>query len=689
MSEPMPGHADPRRAAEAQPNATSQEIAQSGSTGGPHQRADQSEGERTPSSDGGAAPAMDSRDISDPSLLPSEARLSMPAQDFNAAPTNRRKPGRVTWVPRSALFGGTALLTCAFGYELWCVLAFVRMTPIQFVFWILATLSFGWIALGTLSAAMGFLPLFAGERADTITLPDASAPPATRTALLFPVYNEDPANIAGAIDAITEELEQLGAARTFDVFVLSDTRDAKSGAKEEAVYGALRRAIASRIALYYRRRRHNTERKSGNIKDWVERFGAAYPQFVILDADSVMSGRALVRLARGMESDPAAGLIQTVPRLVGGSTVLQRLVQFACNTYGPSVASGLAVWHRDRGNYWGHNAIIRTRAFASAAGLPSLPGAAPFGGHILSHDFVEAVLLQRAGWGVHMVPSEPGSWEGLPPALVEFVVRDRRWAQGNIQHLAIVTAPGLTPMGRVHLAMGAFSYIVSGVWAASLAVGTVLVLQGQQLIPSYFQDSKTLFPVWPVIDPGAALRLFMATMAVVLLPKFLGLLLELQNVYARSERGGSLRAIVAVLTETIYSMLIAPILMVTQTSALIQILLGHDAGWKPQNRGEAGIPLAQAVRFHQRHVLLGLALIALCWWTTPELAIWMSPVIAGLIFSPLINWHTSRRAGWLLSWLLATREDREPPQTVTRTEQLSKLWASRAANGGPDMRPAV
>jgi membrane glycosyltransferase len=638
---------------------------------------------------GGPRASLDGRDTSDSALLPPEAPLPMPTQDFDADVVPRVPRPRARWVPRAALFGGAAFLTLAFAYELWGVLSFVRMTPIQFVFWLLATVSFGWIALGSLSAAMGFLPLFAGDRADTLPLPEATAPPLTRTALLFPVYNEDPAEIAGAIDAVTQDLDALGAAGAFDVFVLSDTRDPAAGAREHAVYGALRRAIAGRTAVYYRRRRHNSERKAGNIRDWVERFGGAYPHFVILDADSVMSGRALVRLALAMEINPDAGLIQTVPRLVGGTTVLQRLVQFACNTYGPAVAAGLAVWHRDRGNYWGHNAIIRTGAFASAAGLPVLPGGAPFGGHILSHDFVEAVLLQRAGWGVHMVPSEDGSWEGLPPALVEFVTRDRRWAQGNIQHLAIVTAGGLTAMGRVHLTMGALAYVVSGIWAASLAVGAVLLLQGQQLIPSYFEDSKTLFPVWPVIDPGAALRLFLATMAVVLLPKMLGLVLALQRVRRTSERGGSVRAILAVAAETVYSMLIAPILMVTQTSALVQILLGQDAGWTPQNRRDAGISLGAALRFHARHVVLGVGIGGLCWWTTPELAIWMSPVIAGLVLAPLVNWHTSRPAGPLLRWLLATPEERSPAATVVSARRLAALWHRRVRDGEiPTDRPA-
>ncbi len=220
-----------------------------------------------------------------------------------------------------------------------------------------------------------------------------------------------------------------------------------TGTHEADVYRALGRELDDIIPVYYRRRLKNTARKAGNIADWVGRFGAGYQSFVILDGDSVMSGATLVSLALAMDADPKAGLIQTVPRIVGGETLLQRLQQFACNTYGPPVAAGLAFWHRDQGNYWGHNAIIRTAAFAAAAGLPDLPGRKPFGGHIMSHDFVEAVLLQRAGYGVHMMPSLEGSYEGMPPNIIDVVARDRRWAQGNLQHLAIVSQPGLTPDG--------------------------------------------------------------------------------------------------------------------------------------------------------------------------------------------------------------------------------------------------
>lgn len=634
------------------------------------------------------------QDLSDPSLLPAEARLDMPEQDFSRRVHLTREPRRrVYWVPRVAVFAGAALLTLAFGYELYAVLSFAQITPFQLLFLFLSTISFGWIALGSLSAALGFLPLFAGEKVDTIELPeDAGRPLASRTALLFPVYHEDPARIAGTIEAMALELDALGHAGSFDVFILSDTRGIDAGEAEEAAYASLRHKLADDIRVFYRRRRENKARKAGNIKDWVERFGADYAHFVILDGDSVMSGRTLVRLAAAMEGDRKVGLIQTVPKLAGGNSVLQRLQQFASDTYGPTVAAGIAFWHRDQGNYWGHNAIIRTAAFAGAAGLPDLPGAAPFGGHIQSHDFVEAVLLQRAGWGVHMVPTVEGSYEGLPPSLLELVMRDRRWAQGNLQHLSIVAKRGITRMGRLHLAMGAFSYLVSAIWAASLVVGVVLALQGQQVIPSYFEDSKTLFPIWPTIDPGAALRLFLATMAIVLLPKVLGLVLAVKRARATRELGGTSRAVAGVTVETIFSMLLAPILMATQTVAVVQIVLGMDSGWKAQQRDLGGMSFRTAVDFHWRHMVLGVALTLVCWYVTPELIGWMAPVIIGLAFAGPLSWFVARPAGPILAAVLSTPEDRDPPLILERTRLFASEWSARlspgAASGGETGRLA-
>lgn len=615
--------------------------------------------------------------------LPHSAPLDMPIQDF-AKPVEvvaeiRR---RGYWVPRTAIFAGAAVLTAAFAQELFSILSFVVITPVQFLFLILSTIAFGWIAIGSLSAALGFLPLFTGDRPDSIEPPLPTSSLTSRTALLFPVYHEDPARIAGAVEAMVRELEHLGRNQKFDVFILSDTRGDDDGTKEAAVYRALSGQLDEIASIYYRRRIKNTGRKSGNIADWVERFGAAYESFIILDGDSVMSGGTLVSLAAAMEADPKAGLIQTVPRLVGGETLLQRLQQFASNTYGPSVAAGLAFWHRDQGNYWGHNAIIRTAAFAEAAGLPELAGRKPFGGHIMSHDFVEAVLLQRAGYGVHMMPSLEGSYEGMPPNIIDVVARDRRWAQGNLQHLAIVSQPGLTPMGRLHLGMGAASYLISGVWAMSLIVGVVLALQGQQMIPSYFRDDKTLFPIWPTIDPGAALRLFMATMIVVLLPKALGLLLAWQQARREGTFFGAIRVTIGVLVETVYSMLIAPIFMVTQTVGAAEILAGRDSGWNAQKRGDGALTFDDAMWFARWHTAIGGIVGAIAWTVSPALLAWMSPVILGLVLAGPVSWLTSLRAGAFERWALATNEDRKPPAVLVDAGHRSRDWARKIATPG-------
>jgi membrane glycosyltransferase len=615
--------------------------------------------------------------------LPPPAPLAMPVQDFSKPATaSVEAKRRGYWVPRTAIFAGAAVLTVAFANELFSILSFVVITPVQFLFLILSTIAFGWIAIGSLSAALGFLPLFIGEQPDTIDPPPPTAPLTVRTALLFPVYHEDPARIAGAIEAMVRELAELGRNDYFDIFVLSDTRGDDAGAKEAAVYRALTGQLDDMTSVYYRRRLKNRARKAGNIADWVERFGAAYDTFIILDGDSVMSGGTLVSLAAAMEEDSKAGLIQTVPRLVGGETLLQRLQQFACNTYGPAVAAGLAFWHRDQGNYWGHNAIIRTAAFASAAGLPDLPGRKPFGGHIMSHDFVEAVLLQRAGYGVHMMPSLEGSYEGMPPNIIDVVARDRRWAQGNLQHLAIVSQAGLTPMGRLHLGMGAASYLVSAVWAMSLIVGVVLALQGQQLIPSYFRDDKTLFPIWPTIDPGAALRLFMATMVVVLLPKALGLLLAWKQMRQERNFFGAVRVTIGVLIETVYSMLIAPIFMVTQTIGAAEILAGRDSGWKPQKRSDGAITFDDAMWFARWQTAIGGIAGAIAWTVSPALLAWMSPVILGLVLAGPVSWLTSRRAGPVERWALATNEDRRPPPVLVDAGHRSRDWERKMATPG-------
>jgi membrane glycosyltransferase len=375
-----------------------------------------------------------------------------------------------------------------------------------------------------------------------------------------------------------------------------------------------------------------------------------------------------------MEEDPRTGLIQTVPRLVGGLTTFARLQQFAANMYGPVLAAGIAAWHGRNGNYWGHNAIVRTQAFASAAGLPQLSGAPPLGGHILSHDFVEAALLRRAGWYVRLMPRLGGSWEGCPPALDDLIVRDRRWAQGNLQHLRLLGGRGLTFVSRLHLLLGAVSYIAAPIWALTLLIGMLLALQGKYTAPSYFGSDMSLFPKWPVFDAKKALALFVATVLVVHLPKVLGAVWALRTARERARHGGALRVISGTLLESVCATRVAPVLMVTQTSAVLAILTGRDAGWGAQRRSGSTAAFGHVLRQHRWHLAWGLLTLAVCITISTAVLAWMSPIILGLLLAAPFAIATSHPAPRWVAGLLATREDLAPDALLERLTAKRAEW---------------
>jgi membrane glycosyltransferase len=604
-------------------------------------------------------------------LVPAQSRCEMPEQVLWTKRREGSRAARRVLCSRIALVILWALGTCAFAWTLYRVLSVESPTILQLAFLVLSTVCFAWVSVGSATAIVGLASLLSARGADTLVLPAGTSLPRTRTALLFPVYREDPVAVAATIEAMCRDLVAAKANAQFAVFILSDTQDPAERTMERHVYSELRLRLEPHAQIFVRWRTPNIGKKSGNIRDWVEGFGAAYPYFIILDADSIMSAEAMLRLVAGMESHPRAGLIQTVPRLVGGESLFARLQQFAGCYYGQILAAGLAAWHGGGGNYWGHNAIIRTAAFAASAGLPKLKGAPPLGGHILSHDFVEAALLRRAGWEVHLAPSVQGSFEGCPPTLTDLIVRDRRWAQGNLQHMRLLGVSGLPFLSRVHLAMGVLSYMASPIWALTLLIGVVLAIQAKYATPSYFGTEASLFPKWPVFDAQTALVLFCATVFVVHLPKLLGAGWALRNSAQRRLNGGIARVVGGVLLESLLSTLIAPVLMLTQTSAVAAVLLGRDAGWGAQQRTGAGVTLRQLLRQHRWHVLWGAAGAAICWTISPVVFAWMSPIILGLLVAPVLALATARHPRKMLTALLATADDRERPvllaaRTVTR-----------------------
>ena len=615
--------------------------------------------------------------------LPAEAPVPMPTQALHG---DTPRAGRLAQVPglvplrRAAVILPAIAMTVVAGQEMLHVLDSGGVTVLIVLLLAMFVALFAWIALSLTSACAGFLScLFRGGRSLGIAAGDPLPPLATRTALLMPTYNEQPSRVMAGIEAIHDSLLAAGRADAFDVFILSDTTDPDTWVAEEAAFLALHARIAgsggAQARIFYRRRPLNTERKAGNIADWVRRWGAAYPQFLILDADSVMTGDAIVRLAAAMETHSGVGLIQTLPVIVNGRSLFARMQQFAGRVYGPVIAHGIAWWHAAEGNYWGHNAMIRTRAFAEQAGLPTLPGRKPFGGHILSHDFVEAALMRRGGWAIHMVPGLPGSYEESPPSLPDLATRDRRWCQGNLQHIAVLPTRGLHWVSRMHLLTGIGAYVTAPLWLLFILTGIAISLQSRFIRPDYFPAGKSLFPTWPVVDPERAKWVFIATMAILLAPKLLSYIALLFDGPLRRGTGGALRALASILVETVLAGLLAPVTMLTQSLGVVAILCGRDSGWQAQRRDDGSIPARQIFRLYAWHTAFGLALAVSSYLVSPFLLAWMSPVVIGQALAiPLAMLTSSTPAGQVLRrlGLLLIPEETAPPPVLARATGLAR-----------------
>ncbi|WMS44982.1 glucans biosynthesis glucosyltransferase MdoH [Acuticoccus sp. MNP-M23] len=550
---------------------------------------------------------------------------------------------------------------------------------VTFLEWVLVaifTVAFAWIAFSAANALVGLLFPFRPAKART---PGDTG--GVRTAIVMPIYNEDPRTVFAALAAMARDLPP-STAEAFEIFILSDTTDPEVWVAEEGGLETLR-ALCGPVPVWYRRRSDNSHRKAGNVGDFVRRWGDRYGHMVVLDADSVMTGACLAGLREAMLADPQSGIIQTSPVLIGAVTPFARAQQFANTVAGPTVGDGVAAWQGEDGNYWGHNAIIRMEAFAAAAGLPSLPGAPPFGGTILSHDFVEAALIRRAGYSVTLRSDLTGSYEGAPSDLFGVIKRDRRWAQGNLQHSRIIGASGLALANRVHFAIGILAYLMSPIWLALILVGVVLSIQATLVRPEYFPTAFALFPTWPVFDSARLLQLFMVSLAVLLLPKAVALVRALFIREIRRGCGGGAHLAESMLVELLVSTLIAPIMMIAQTSIVLSVVFGRAVGWTPQAREGQSVPWLAAIKFHAYHMLAGLSLALIALLHSPTLAAWMSPTLIALILAvPISKGAGSARLGaWFKRFtILTTPQERTPANAVIEAEALRDRFMVQPPN---------
>jgi membrane glycosyltransferase len=607
-------------------------------------------------------------------FLPAESPLPMSKQQLRGLQPGRGEtkaaPALVRF-RRICIFLGTAVITAAGSYEMYEVVSVGGVTILEWMVLALFVLLFAWIAFSFMSIIAGFFVLLFGMKDPLGIDPEASLPSiSSRNAMLLPTYNEDPHRIMARLRAMYESVDLSGLGSRFDWFVLSDTTNPSIWIAEEKCFLRLRRESGANN-MYYRHRPENTARKAGNIEDWIKRFGAGYEHMIILDADSLMTGDTIVRLVAAMETHPRVALIQTLPVVVNAKTLFARLQQFAGRLYGPLIAAGIAWWHGTEGNYWGHNAIIRVCAFAQDAGLPNLKGRKPFGGHILSHDFVEAALMRRGGWAIRMAPTLGGSFEECPPSLLDFATRDRRWCQGNIQHLAVLPARGLHWVSRLHLLNGIGSYLTAPLWLLFLVFGILISLQAQFVRPEYFPKGFSLFPKWPAQDPILAAWVFAGTMGLLVVPKLLACLLLGTQTQNRRQFGGGALILASLVIETVLSGLIAPVMMIFQSAAIAEILLGRDAGWQVQRRDGGEVPAKELMRKYAWPTSFGLALAAGAYAVSLPLLLWMAPVLVGLLLCIPIAMLSSRVSD-PGSKLFRTPEQTAPPPVLLRAEEFAK-----------------
>ncbi|MFC6200077.1 glucans biosynthesis glucosyltransferase MdoH [Ponticaulis profundi] len=573
-------------------------------------------------------------------MRPREAPLDMRPQSLKEP----KKPG--TPKTPSRLWRKTFVAICTLLLAGWLthlmynVLKVTGMTSLEWLLLVLFVANIFWISFAFVSATIGFLVSLRRNFQKSEPLDGTAL--TTKTVILFPVYNESVEHVFATIEATSKALAKAAPGK-FECFVLSDTTNPAVALEEEAGFEILRQRTSKNCEVFYRRRTINVARKSGNVEDFVTRWGGRYDHMIVYDADSYMSPETLITLVTRMEGDPESGLIQTVPKLIGGKTLFARAQQFASEIYGPVLGTGISWWSQCEGNYWGHNAIIRLSAFASAAGLPKLKGAPPFGGHILSHDFVEAALLRRAGWKVIIAADLHGSYEEGPQTIIDLTIRDRRWCQGNLQHIPVLFGTsGLAPTSRLHLTIGIMSYLASPLWLLLILVGMALSLQNRFLRPEYFDgNTPSLVPHWPVIDPALALTVFGLTISILLLPKLYGLLSALTKIdWAEPKKGISL--IGQSLGEVLISALVAPILMWSQTSAVSAIISGRDTGWSPQQRGDEGYAIKDVARQHMSTTILGIVLSLAALAISPIFAAWLAPATLGMVFSIPLSYYLGK-----------------------------------------------
>ena len=533
-----------------------------------------------------------------------------------------------------------------------------------------------YLALTGVPALLGVLVHLFGRTLVTTAEPTGLS----RTALLMPVHNEDPAAVFAAVEVMGRALADAGL-MSVDMFVLSDTRDPQVAALEQAAFEALNARGVGGPALRYRRRPVNAGRKAGNLAEFCERWGDEYDYMLVLDADSLMGAPAIGTLIGLMDANPGVGIVQSVPYAVGRETLFARLQQFSARLYTPMLVEGLTFWQQGDGNYWGHNAIIRVAPFRAHCTLPVLPGREPWGGEILCHDVVEAGMMRGAGWDVWVLPQVMESYEAVPANLVDFASRERRWCQGNLQHKGVLPMPGFRPVGRFHLAYGIAHYAAGATLALFLGGVSIDAALGGGFGAALMQG------------PGAA-GLIAVTAVLLYGGKLATLLVTLANGASSARFGGRWALLGGAVIEQVAAMVITPLLIVSYARYLVELVCGRSVRWDAQPRDDRGVSWHEAWLRSRLHVMVGLGWLALLPAMPMAPRVWALPLLLGLLATwPLTVWSSRVSLGALARRfrLLLTPEE-AAPAPILRAYQRAVAGTppvERARRAEPLLQPLL
>ena len=548
--------------------------------------------------------------------------------------------GLMAWAATILAHGGWSLLDTVL------IVAFAIGTP--------------WTVLGFWNAVIGFWVLHTSKSPMADVAPfatsmelDAQETIAVRTAVLMTLRNEDPARAIARLRTVKQSIDATGQGSPYGYFILSDTNIPEVAAAEERLVAEWQRDVGPGAPITYRRRDNNAGFKAGNVRDFCENMADGYELMLPLDADSLMTGDAVLRLTRIMQAYPRIGILQSLVVGSPSNSAFARIFQFGMRQGMRTYTMGQAWWVGDCGPFWGHNALVRIMPFRERCQLPKLPGKPPLGGEVLSHDQVEATLMRRAGYVVRVLPEEMGSYEDNPPSILEFMRRDVRWCQGNMQYVKLLATPGLHAMSRFQLVWAILMFLGIPAWTLIIA-----------LLPLAGLEAAGAAEPFPAM---LAIALYITFFAMYLMPKLAGFADVLATSGGTARYGGTFQFIRSAIVELVFSFLQGAVTTIRTTIFMIGLLFGQTVQWGGQARDARRLTAGDAFAELWPQTLFGVVVCGALALVNPSLLLWSLPLTAGYILAvPLAVWTADPALGrWMQRiGLCAIPEDIAPPPEV-------------------------